>query len=57
MIACLERFMVDADERGNTFVQGVLDKQHTRLKARFDRHVVSLVLDRCNLRSSGAHDS
>lgn len=39
--AVLERFLGDADERGNAFLLNFLDKQHTRLKALFDRHVVS----------------
>jgi hypothetical protein len=39
IIAALERFLVDADERGNAFFLSVLEKQHTRLKALFDRHV------------------
>ncbi|KAA1467891.1 exocyst complex component sec3 subunit [Dentipellis sp. KUC8613] len=39
MIACLERFLADADERGNPFLLGFLDKQHTRMKTLFDRHV------------------
>lgn len=39
--ACLERFLADADERGNTFFLQILDKQHLRLKGAFDRHIVS----------------
>lgn len=42
MTACLERFLTDADERGNAFLLGFLEKQHTKLKTLFDRHVVSL---------------
>ncbi|KAI0068299.1 exocyst complex component sec3 subunit [Artomyces pyxidatus] len=41
--ACLERFLADADERGNAFLLNFLDKQHTRLKALFDRHVTSQI--------------
>jgi hypothetical protein len=41
--ACLERFLADADERGNAFLIGLLDKQHTRLKALFDRHVAERI--------------
>ncbi|KIJ68210.1 hypothetical protein HYDPIDRAFT_24509 [Hydnomerulius pinastri MD-312] len=39
IIVCLERFLADADERGNTFFLQILDKQHLRLKGTFDRHV------------------
>ncbi|KDQ63382.1 hypothetical protein JAAARDRAFT_53605 [Jaapia argillacea MUCL 33604] len=39
VIASLERFQADADERGNNFLLTMLEKQHTRLKALFDRHV------------------
>lgn len=41
LIVCLERFLADAEERGNSFLHNVLEKQHTRLKALFDRRVVS----------------
>lgn len=41
VIVCLERFLADADERGNTFFLQILDKQHLRLKGAFDRHIVS----------------
>lgn len=41
VIACLERFLADADERGNTSFLQILEKQHMRLKGAFDRHVVS----------------
>jgi exocyst complex component 1 len=41
--ACLERFLGDADERGNAFLMNFLDKQHTRLKALFDRHVAEQI--------------
>ncbi|KAG8219670.1 exocyst complex component Sec3-domain-containing protein [Butyriboletus roseoflavus] len=39
VIACLERFLADADERGSSFFIQILDKQHLRLKGAFDRHV------------------
>ncbi|VDB99589.1 unnamed protein product [Peniophora sp. CBMAI 1063] len=39
VIACLERFIADADERGNAFLINALDKQHRQLKSLFDRHV------------------
>lgn len=39
IIACLERFQADAEERGNAFLLNLLEKQHTRLKGLFDRHV------------------
>ncbi|KAG9314221.1 exocyst complex component Sec3-domain-containing protein [Chiua virens] len=39
VITCLERFLADADERGNIFFLQILDKQHLRLKAAFDRHI------------------
>jgi hypothetical protein len=39
-MATLERFLADADERGTAFLINFLDKQHTRLKGLFERHVV-----------------
>ncbi|KAG7450696.1 uncharacterized protein BT62DRAFT_927969 [Guyanagaster necrorhizus] len=39
LIACLERFLAVADDRGNNFFVGLLEKQHTRLKGLLDRHV------------------
>ncbi|GBE77755.1 hypothetical protein SCP_0106370 [Sparassis crispa] len=39
MIVSLERFLVDAEERGNTFLLNLLEKQHTRLKAIFSGRV------------------
>ncbi|KZT33260.1 hypothetical protein SISSUDRAFT_1054465 [Sistotremastrum suecicum HHB10207 ss-3] len=39
MLACIERFVIDAEERGNNFLLRVLEKQHTRLKSLYDRHV------------------
>jgi exocyst complex component 1 len=41
VLAVLERFLGDADERGNAYLLHLLDKQHTRLKSLFERHVVS----------------
>ncbi|KAI0322704.1 exocyst complex component Sec3-domain-containing protein [Amylostereum chailletii] len=41
--ACLERFLSEADERGTAFFINLLDKQHTRLKALFERHVATQV--------------
>ena len=35
----MERFIADADERGNAFLINALDKQHRQLKGLFDRHV------------------
>jgi exocyst complex component 1 len=40
-MAALEHFLGDAEERGKTFFINFLDKQHTRLKGLFERHVVS----------------
>ncbi|KAF9814500.1 hypothetical protein IEO21_05051 [Rhodonia placenta] len=39
IIAALERFLGDAEERGNAFLLNVLEKQHTRLKGLFERRV------------------
>ncbi|KAI6162084.1 exocyst complex component Sec3-domain-containing protein [Pisolithus thermaeus] len=39
VIVCLERYLSEAEERGNTFFLQMLDKQHLRLKGTFDRHV------------------
>jgi CRISPR/Cas system-associated protein endoribonuclease Cas2 len=39
-MATLERFQVEVEEKGNLFIIGLLEKQHTRLKMLFDRHVV-----------------
>lgn len=39
VIVCLERFAADADERDNAFFLQMLEKQHTRLKGSFDRHI------------------
>jgi hypothetical protein len=40
ILATLERFLADADERGAAFLINFLDKQHTRLQGLFERHVV-----------------
>ena len=40
MIVCLERFLAEAEERGNAFFLGLLEKQHARMKSLFDRRVV-----------------
>ncbi|KAF9527786.1 exocyst complex component Sec3-domain-containing protein [Crepidotus variabilis] len=39
ILAYLERFLVDAEEKGNPFVVSLLEKQHSRLRISFDRHV------------------
>ncbi|KAJ6519655.1 exocyst complex component sec3 subunit [Mycena sanguinolenta] len=39
LLASIERFVADADEKGNTFLFNALGKQHTRLKGLFDRHI------------------
>ncbi|KAI0079631.1 hypothetical protein K474DRAFT_1617469 [Panus rudis PR-1116 ss-1] len=39
IIVCLERFLTEAEERGNAFFTNVLEKQHSRLKTIFDRRV------------------
>ena len=41
VMAYLERYMVEAEERGNPFIINLLEKQHSRLRLVFDRHVVS----------------
>lgn len=40
MIACVEKFLADAEERGNTFFLEVLEKQHSRMKGLYERRVV-----------------
>ena len=40
-MAALELFMSRADERENEFLLKLLEKHHGRLKAQFDRRVVS----------------
>ncbi|KAI1789802.1 exocyst complex component Sec3-domain-containing protein [Ganoderma leucocontextum] len=39
MLASLEKFQSEAEERGNTFLLSLLEKQHMRLKALFERRV------------------
>ncbi|KAH8099365.1 exocyst complex component Sec3-domain-containing protein [Cristinia sonorae] len=39
IIVCLERFLADAEERGNAFLLNVLEKTHARLKSQFDRRI------------------
>jgi len=43
VLATLERFLADADERGTVFFINFLDKQHTRLKGLFERHVAEQI--------------
>ena len=45
IIVALERFIGEAEERGNAFVLGLLEKQHVRLKGLFERRVVSTRFD------------
>ncbi|KAF8832200.1 hypothetical protein HHX47_DHR1001902 [Lentinula edodes] len=39
LIVTLERFLADADERNDSVLLNVVGRQHTRLKAQFDRHI------------------
>ncbi|KAJ4485946.1 exocyst complex component Sec3-domain-containing protein [Lentinula aciculospora] len=39
LIVTLERFLADADERSDSVLLSVVGRQHTRLKAQFDRHI------------------
>ncbi|KAI0085410.1 exocyst complex component Sec3-domain-containing protein [Irpex rosettiformis] len=39
MIACIEKFLTDAEERGNAFFLEVLEKQHSRMKGIYERRV------------------
>ncbi|KAF5375148.1 hypothetical protein D9758_000450 [Tetrapyrgos nigripes] len=39
LIASLERFLADAEDRSNNILLDMLGRQHTRLKGLFDRHV------------------
>lgn len=41
LAAAIERFLADADERGNSFLVTALAKQLTRLKGLLERHIVS----------------
>lgn len=40
IMALLERFQAETEEKGSLFIIDLLEKQHTRLKMLFDRHVV-----------------
>jgi hypothetical protein len=42
VLAALELFTSRADERENEFLLKLLEKHHARLKAQFDRFVVSI---------------
>ena len=44
MMVSLERFLMDVEEKGNSFILGFLEKQHFRLKLVFDRHIVSWLI-------------
>ncbi|KAL4241693.1 SEC3 family protein [Abortiporus biennis] len=39
VIGGLERFLTEAEERGNTFFYNILEKQHGRLRSLFDRRM------------------
>ncbi|KAF8213226.1 exocyst complex component sec3 subunit [Mycena galopus ATCC 62051] len=39
LLASIERFIAEADEKGNAFLFNALGKQHTRLRGLFDRHI------------------
>ncbi|KAJ7293415.1 exocyst complex component Sec3-domain-containing protein [Mycena rebaudengoi] len=39
LLASIERFIAEADERGNMFLLNALGKQQMRLKGLFDRHI------------------
>ena len=43
MLASIERFMAELDERQNSFFLRLLDKQHLRMKNRFERHVMEQI--------------
>ncbi|EMD41929.1 hypothetical protein CERSUDRAFT_79548 [Gelatoporia subvermispora B] len=43
MVACLEKFLAEAEERGNAFLISVLEKQHMRLKSLFERRVTEQI--------------
>ena len=40
MQVVVERFVADAEERGQQFMVSILSKQQQRLKGLFDRHIV-----------------
>lgn len=57
MIACLEKFLTEAEERGNAFFLGLLEKQHIRMKALFERNVVrtkNLFCKQCVINTDGS---
>jgi hypothetical protein len=39
VLGVLERFLIEAEERGNAFLYSLLEKQHLRLKGVFERHI------------------
>ena len=39
----MERFLVEAEERGNAFFFTLLEKQNLRMKGIFERHVVCIL--------------
>ncbi|KAF9270059.1 hypothetical protein L218DRAFT_888394 [Marasmius fiardii PR-910] len=43
LIATIERFMADSDDRNNEFLINMLSKQHNRLKTQFDRHIAEQI--------------
>ncbi|KAG5647578.1 hypothetical protein DXG03_008931 [Asterophora parasitica] len=45
IIACLERFLDDAEDRGSQSLLPILEKQHSRLKGIFERHVKQQITD------------
>ncbi|KAG5636373.1 hypothetical protein H0H81_008291 [Sphagnurus paluster] len=45
IIACLERFLADAEDQGNQFFLTILEKQHSRLKGIYERHVNQQITD------------
>ena len=57
IIVCLERFLTDAEERGNAFFTNVLEKQHDRLKGLFDppaaEHIKSIEETKLNSKKRG----
>ena len=44
MLASLEKFQSEAEERGNAFLLTALEKHHMRLKAMFERQVVRILV-------------
>ncbi|KAF5388572.1 hypothetical protein D9757_004587 [Collybiopsis confluens] len=39
LVVTMERFLADTDERSENVLVNIVGKQHTRLKAQFDRHI------------------